>query len=235
MVKAMTNRGELSQTTTEDLKQAVLQRVAGHDGDSLSRKVQFYNSELAPFVEELQQRNPTPSAIDQVAIVPGVWLSIWSTIPFQDIFPGRIRDQSYQIFHPDGYYANLARYKPGARLPILRSLSEWLLAYDFMLIQRYEVIDQQWSIQNVGVEQALRIRAKPFTVEVADAWFTKAVTAPKLAQLKYLDQSTAKKVDKILAATPQLEHLYCDREFRIAKTQREANQRPSYTIAIRKS
>lgn len=230
----MTNQSELSQRTTEDLKQAVLQLVAGRDADPIGRKVQFYNAELAPLVAELEQRNPVPNPIDQIDTVQGVWLSIWSTIPFQDIFPGRIRDQSYQIFHPDGYYANLARYKPGARLPILRSLSAWLLAYDFMLIQRYEVKDQQWDIQNVGVEQALRVRAKPFTVEVADAWFTKAVAAPKLAQLKYRDQSTEKKVNKILAATPMLEHLYCDREFRIVKSQREANQRPSYTISIRK-
>lgn len=231
----MTHLSELSQTSTEDLKQAVLQLVAGRDADSLGRKVQFYKAELAALFSELQQRNPVPRAIDQAALVEGVWLSVWSTIPFQDIFPGRIHDQSYQIFHSDGYYANLARYKPGARIPVFQALSAWLVAYDFMLIQRYEVVNQQWVIQNVGVEQALRFRAKPFTVEVADAWFTKAVAAPKLAQLKNLDQSTAKKVDKILAATPQLEHLYCDREFRIVKTQREANQRPSYTISIRKS
>lgn len=231
----MTEQGELSQESTEDLKQAVLERVAGRDVDPLNQKVQFYKTQLAPLVAELQRRNPVPRASDQVALVQGVWLSLWSTIPFQDIFPGRIHHQSYQIFHPDGYYANLARYKPGARIPILQFCSDWLLAYDFMLIQRYEVREQQWLIQNVGVEQALRMRAQPFTVAVAEAWFTKAVAAPKQAQLKHFDSSTAKKVNKILAATPQLEHLYCDSEFRIAKTQREANQRPSYTISIRPS
>lgn len=225
----MTNQ---SGSATNDLKQSLLQLVAGRDTDSLARKVQFYNTELAAIVAELQRRNPVPEPSDQVAIVQGVWRSVWSTIPFQDIFPGRLHHQSYQIFHADGYYANLARYKPGARLPLLQSLSAWLLAYDFMLIQRYEVKDQQWLIQNVGVEQALRVRAQPFTVAVAEAWFTKAVAAPK-SELKHLDQPTAKKVNKILAATPQFEHLYCDSEFRIVKTQREANQRPSYTIAIR--
>ena len=47
--------------------------------------------------------------------------------------------------------------------------------------------------------------------------------------------SKTKKVEKILQATPQLEHLYCDRDFRIVKTQRESKQRASYTIAIRKA
>ncbi|WP_289500572.1 hypothetical protein [Gloeocapsopsis sp. IPPAS B-1203] len=41
-------------------------------------------------------------------------------------------------------------------------------------------------------------------------------------------------MEKTYLATPQLEHLYVDRDFRIVKTQREAAQRPSYTIAIRR-
>ncbi|MDX2096332.1 MAG: hypothetical protein SFW36_01030 [Leptolyngbyaceae cyanobacterium bins.59] len=230
----MSDRDSLTQKSTDELKQTVLRLVTGRDGDALGQKVQFYKTELAPLFAELQKRNPVPAPNDQVALVQGVWLSLWSTIPFQDIFPGRIRDQSYQIFHPDGYYANMARYAPGSRIPLLKRLSAWLLAYDFMLIQRYEVRNQQWLIQNVSVEQALRIRARPFTLEVADAWFTQAVDSPKLAKLRNLDQPTAKKVEKILQATPQLEHLYCDADFRIAKTQRESKQRPSYTIAIRK-
>ncbi|MBD2463147.1 hypothetical protein H6G89_19100 [Oscillatoria sp. FACHB-1407] len=231
----MADSDDFPQKSTDELKQAVLHLVAGRDEDSLGKKAQFYKTELAALFAELQKRNPVPLASDQVSLVQGVWLSLWSTIPFQDIFPGRIRDQSYQIFHPDGYYANMARYAPGSRIPLLKKLSSWLVAYDFMLIQRYEVSNQQWFIQNVGIEQTLRIRARPFTVDVADAWFTKAVTSPKLARFKNLDQPTAKKVEKILQATPQLEHLYCDPDFRIVKTQREANQRASYTIAIRKS
>ena len=234
MLTSMVNLNGFTQKSTEDLKQAVLRLVTGRDGDSLAQKNQFYKTELAALFTELQQRNPVPVASDQASLVQGVWLSLWSTIPFQDIFPGRIRDQSYQIFHPDGYYANMARYAPGSRLPLLKSLSSWLVAYDFMLIQRYEVRNQQWLIQNVGVEQALRIRAKSFTVDIADAWFTKAVASPKLTRLKHLDRTTTKKVDKILQATPQLEHLYCDPDFRIVKTQRESKQRASYTIAIRK-
>ena len=128
----------------------------------------------------------------------------------------------------------MARYSPGSRLPLLKKLSSWLVAYDFMLIQRYEVRNQQWLIHNVGVEQALRIRARSFTVDIADAWFTKAVTSQKETKLKHLDRTTTKKVEKILQATPQLKHLYCDPDFRIVKTQRASNQRASYTIAIRK-
>lgn len=223
-----------AQKSTEQLKQDLLGLVADRDRDSIPQKVQFYKTELAPLVAELQQRNPVPIASDQIPIVQGPWLSLWSTIPFQDIFPGRIPDQSYQIFHPDGYYANMARYAPGSRNPWIQTLSNWLVAYDFMLIQRYDVIDQQWFIQNVGIEQALRIRAKPLTIELADSWFTKAVASPKLTRLKNLDKSTSSKVEKIMEATPQLEHLYCDADLRIVKTQREANQRASYTIAIRK-
>jgi hypothetical protein len=229
----MVDLDSCTQKSTDELKQAVLDRVANRDGDALGQKVQFYKAELAALVAELQRRNPVPDAGDQIALVQGVWLSLWSTIPFQDIFPGRIRDQSYQIFHPDGYYANMARYAPGSRLPVLKKLSAWLVAYDFMLIQRYEVRDQQWLIQNVGVEQALRLRARPFTAPVAEAWFTKAVASPKLTRMKHLDRPTTTKVEKILQATPQLEHLYCDSDFRIVKTQRESNQRASYTIAVR--
>lgn len=231
----MANSDHSTEKSTDELKQTVLHLVTGRDRDALGQKVQFYKTELAPLFAELERRNPTPLVSDQISLVQGVWLSLWSTIPFQDIFPGRIHNQSYQIFHPDGYYANMARYAPGSRIPLLKNLSSWLIAYDFMLIQRYEVVEQQWVIQNVGIEQALRIRARPFTVDVADAWFTKAVASPKLARLKNLDQSTAKKVEKVIQATPQLEHLYCDANFRIAKTQRESRQRSSYTIAIRKS
>ncbi|NJN85277.1 MAG: hypothetical protein HC881_01775 [Leptolyngbyaceae cyanobacterium SL_7_1] len=225
---------DLTHQSTDDLKQTLLHLVEQRDADSLGQKAQFYKQTLEPLIQELSRRNPIPEAADQVDIVQGVWLSIWSTIPFQDIFPGRIRDQSYQIFHPDGYYANSARYAPGFRNPLWQKLSTWLLAYDFMLIQQYEVRENQWFIQNVGIDQALRIRANPFTVEAAEAWFSKAVASPKLAKLKTANQSTDKKVEKILRAVPQLEHLYIDRQFRIIKSQREANQRPSYTIAIRK-
>lgn len=227
------NSSELAHQSTDELKQTLLSLVKQRDTDSLGKKAQFYKQTLEPLIEELSRRNPTSQIAEQVDLVQGVWLSVWSTIPFQDIFPGRIRDQSYQIFHPDGYYANLARYAPGFRNPLWQKLSTWLLAYDFMLIQQYEVRENQWFIQNVGIDQALRIRANGLTVDVAEAWFTKAVASPKLAKVKTMNQSTDKKVEKILRAIPQLEHLYIDREFRIIKSQREANQRPSYTIAIR--
>jgi hypothetical protein len=224
---------DFSQTSTEALKQDLLRRVTGRDRDSIPQKVQFYKTELAPLIAELQQRNPTPIVTDQIPLVQGAWLSLWSTIPFQDIFPGRLPDQSYQIFHGDGYYANMARYAPGSRSPWLKPLFDRFVAYDFMLIQRYEIRNQQWSIENVGIEQALRMRVQPLTIEMADRWFSQAVSSPKLTRLNNLDKPTSSKVEKVMAATPQLEHLYCDANFRIAKTQREANQRASYTIAIR--
>ena len=88
----MVNLDNFTQKSTEDLKQAVLRLVTGRDGDSLAQKNQFYRAELAALFTELQQRNPFPVASDQASLVQGVWLSLWSTIPFQDIFPGRIRD-----------------------------------------------------------------------------------------------------------------------------------------------
>ena len=52
-------------------------------------------------------------------------------------------------------------------------------------------------------------------------------------ELKNLDSSTAKKYKTALGATPQFEHLYIDRDFRLVKSKREAKQRASYTIAVR--
>ena len=49
-----------------------------------------------------------------------------------------------------------------------------------------------------------------------------------------LDRSIIKKFEKAYQATPVLEHLYIDNDLRLVKTQREAAQRPSYTIAIRR-
>ena len=236
--------GELSCRTTEELKQELLKLTANRDTDPLKEKVLFYKNELAPIAEELSRRNPFPNAEDQVAIVLGVWTPFWSTIPYQDILPGRIREQSYQIFHDNGYYANMARYAPGEKLPLLGKLSSFLLAYDFMVLQRFEVQKGQWQIQNIGIEQGFRMRAMPLSAQKAEDWFTKVVKskADKLSQtsdeleapsLENLDRGTAKKLKTSFRMTPQFEHLYIDRDFRLVKTQREAKQRPSYTIALR--
>jgi hypothetical protein len=243
MVQNETNTVDLSQKSTEALKQELLELTNDRDADPLSQKVAFYKNQLAPYFAELSQRNPFPQVEDQVKLVLGVWRPVWSTIPFQDIFPGRLYEQSYQIFQDNGYYANMARYAPGHKLPILRKLAARLLTYDFMILQKFEVQDNQWFIQNVGIEQAFRLNVTPLSVEQAAAWLTKAVQTrlQKLAaqanleslEVKNVSRSTAKKYEKIFRATPQLEHLYIDRDFRLVKSQRETKQRPSYTIAVR--
>ena len=237
------NPDELSHRSTEELKQEILQLTKSRDTEPLNQKVLFYKTSLAPLFQELSRRNPFKSAEDQLSLILGVWSPIWSTIPFQDSLPGRIREESYQIFHDDGYYANIARYVPGHKLPFLQKLSSILIAYDLILVQRFEVVNGQWSIQNVGIEQAFRIRAVPLTIDKAEGWFTDAVKSKsnlksetnltKVPQFKNLDQTTVKRFKKAFLATPQFEHLYIDRDLRIVKTQREAKQRPSYTIAVR--
>ena len=235
---------KLSSRSTEELKQELLKLTANRDTDPLKEKVLFYKNELAPIAEELSRRNPFPNPEDQVAIVLGAWTPFWSTIPYQDIVPGRIREQSYQIFHDNGYYANMARYAPGEKLPLLGKLSSFLLAYDFMVLQKFDVQNGQWQIENIGIEQAFRIRAIPLSTQKAEDWFTQVVQskAKKLSQtmddleapsLDNLDRGTAKKLKTSFRMTPQFEHLYIDRDFRLVKTQREAKQRPSYTIALR--
>lgn len=244
MVAKVPGTDRLSQMSTSELKNELLSLTKGRDTESLNQKALFYKSDLSPFFEELSRRNPFPTAEDQVPIILGVWAPIWSTIPFQDILPGRIREQSYQIFHDNGYYANIARYAPGHQRSFLQKLSGLLLAYDFMLIQKFGVHNGQWDIQNVGIEQGFRSRGIPLDSDKAEKWFTEIVesrlqgSSSQIAsrqadQLKKLDKNTVKKVEKVFRAIPQLEHLYIDDEFRLVKTQREVKQRPSYTIAVR--
>jgi hypothetical protein len=230
--------------STEDLKNILLELVKGRDTESLNEKVQFYKSELEPIFEELSRRNPFPTAEEQVPIVLGVWSPVWSTIPFQDTLPGRIHNQSYQIFHDNGFYANIARYAPGHQRSFLQKLSSILLSYDFMVLQKFEVQNGQWLIQNVGIEQAFRLSGVPLDTDKAENWFTAVVqsrlqtasqqTDLKIPELRNQNKHTAKKLKKVLLATPKLEHLYVDNNFRLIKSQREAKQRPSYTIAVRR-
>lgn len=229
---------KLSHLSTEELKHQLLALTKDRDRDNFSTKVLFYKNELEPLFDELSRRNPFPNAEEQVPLVIGAWTPIWSTIPFQDTLPGRIREQSYQIFHDDGYYANIARYAPGNQLSFLQNISSILLAYDLMIIQKFQVQNEKWYIQNVGIEQALRQRKNPLSIKRAEDWFNKIVQSkkiesPQAPNLKNLNKATAKKFEKTFQATPQLEHLYIDREFRLVKSQREAKQRPSYTIAVR--
>lgn len=239
----MQNVTSVSQLSTPELKERLLQRVQGRDTDSLSEKVAFFKKELQPLFEELQSRNPFPAAETQASLVVGVWLPVWSTIPFQDILPGRSREQSYQIFHDDGYYANMARYVPGQKLGFVKKLASMLLAYDLMIVQKFQVNQNQWFIENVAIEQAFRVRATPLDIDRAERWFSEVVEAklrhadpnssPQKLHLQDPGKKTAKKLEKTFHSTPQLEHLYIDPDFRLVKSQREAKQRPSYTIAVR--
>jgi hypothetical protein len=123
-----------------------------------------------------------------------------------------------------------------------KKLSTKLPAIDLMVLQKYAVRDNKWYIQNVGIEQAFRNREVPLTIEDAENWFSSVVNnkfqsvqeeLPQALDLK-LDRKTVKKLEKTYLATPQLEHLYVDRDLRIVRKQREASQRPSYTIAVRR-
>jgi hypothetical protein len=227
----------LHQLSTAALKQELLRLTAKRDTDALSQKVQYFKDTLAPVFEALSTRNPYPKVEEQAALVIGAWKPLWSTIPFQDTIPGRLREQSYQIFHADGYYANVARYAPGKQMPLVRQLPSFLFAYDFMIVQQYQIANAQWYIQNVAIQQKLRFGPVPLSPERAEAWFTKVAAAQKkvaaMPDFENLDQKTAKRFSTIFQATPQLEHLYIDSEFRLVKSQRSAKQRPSYTIAVR--
>lgn len=228
---------QLEQKSTEDLKQELLSRIEDRDTASLKQKVKQYEQELKPLFEALSQRNPYPSPMEQRSHLIGAWQPIWSTIPYQDLLPGRVRSQSYQIFHEDGYYANLARYAPGHRSSFWQRLSSILVALDLMIIQRFSVEGDRWQIQNVAVKQALRFRATSLSVEKADGWFTKAVQSlsdkDAFQMDGAIDRSTTKKLKTAFQAVPEFEHLYVDDHLRLVKTRREAKQRFSYTIAVR--
>ncbi len=244
MIDGKLSTVKLSHWTTEELKLQILALTKNRDTEPLSKKVQFYQNELEPFFEELSRRNPFPVVEEQVQVVIGAWVPVWSTIPFQDILPGRVREQSYQIFHDNGYYANIARYAPGNQLFFLQNILSLLLAYDLIVMQSFEVQNGHWYIQNVGIKQALRLRKIPLSIDKAEDWFNNIfqsrfkgnlqdVEVPPAPKLKKTNKNLDKKLEKVFSATPELEHLYIDREFRLVKTQREAKQRPSYTIAVR--
>ncbi len=234
----------LSQQSTEQLKQHLIELAQPRDGDSLSQKNKFYQTTLSPICEELAKRNPNPKPEDQAPLVLGYWKPIWSSIPFQDVLPGRRRDQSYQIFREDGYYANIARYAPATDWPILRRFSVNPVVYDLMLIQKYKIEQGEWQIENVGIKQALNLGAWELTLEKADHWFKQVMASSgettdakdmkvKLPFSKKANQQASKQLKGAAQAKPILEHLYIDENFRLVKSKRESKQRPSYTIAIR--
>ncbi|MGD1938576.1 MAG: hypothetical protein ACFCA4_13615 [Cyanophyceae cyanobacterium] len=236
----------LAGTSTEELKKIILSLTEGREGDKSAKKAQLLKQQLMPLFDALSDRNPAQTLEAEMPLVQGVWKSVWSTIPFQDIVPGRSLDQSYQIFADNGYYANLARYQFSQKIPFLRWFAKGLLNYDLMIIQTYGISDrtdgetqQAWDIENVGIRQRFRLKAIPFNPQAAKAWFEKAMVkqlgkskAPAIPTTG-IDRSTAKRYEGVYKAKPKLEHLYIDRDFRLVKSSREEKQRPSYTIATR--
>jgi hypothetical protein len=228
----------LADWSTDQLKNHLVELTQPRDTDSVSQKNKFLKQELMPFFEELSRRNPYPDPKEQPAIVTGIWKSVWSTIPFQDMFPGRVRAQSYQIFHDDGYYANIARYAPGHKLPVIGQLSSLLVSWDLMIVQRYEIQNDQWYIENVGVEQTLRASAVALNPQKADSWFNQAMekmteNAEGQPNFDRVDKSTAKRLQTTYKAKPKLDHLYIDSDFRLVRSKREEKQRDSYTLTVR--
>jgi hypothetical protein len=245
MLGNVVSRNDLSYWSTEELKNQVLELTKDRDTDALKDKVLFHKEILTPYFEELSKRNPYPVVKDQLPVVLGVWTPVWSTIPFHDTLPGRVHEQSYQIFHNNGYYANIARYAPGQNSGFLQKFSSFLAAYDFMVMQKFAVVNNQWFIQNVGIFQAFRKRDIPLTIDQAEDWFTSVLQSrlkensqeieiSETLNLQNLDRNTIKKFEKTYLATPLLEHIYVDNDLRLVKTQRESKQRPSYTIAVRR-
>lgn len=201
-----TDPSQLTDHRVAELKLILFQMIQGRDKDALKDKVQFYKDKLAPIVEELSHHNPFAIAEEQVSPISGVWSPIWSTIPFLDIIPGRLPSQSYQIFHEDGYYANIARYSPCSNIPFpwLQKLASILWAYDLMVLQKFEIKDGRWQIQNVAIKTALRLSSVPLSADKADEWFTKVMQSgsiqlhnpeqpdAEIPQLQNLNQATAK-------------------------------------------
>jgi len=178
----------LAAASTQQLKASLLKSVEDRESERFSKKVKFASEMLMPLFDELRTRNPTPKLEQQIPLLKGTWLPIWSTNPFEDIIPGRVHSESYQIFSDRGYYANLARYRPGRKTPLLSWLAKRFLSYDFVIIQRYQIAsssadeteppvaaqagEEYWDIQNVCIRQALRLGSPSFGAEAANTWFT---------------------------------------------------------------
>lgn len=247
----------LAAADTATLKASLLKQIDAREAEPMAKKVRFANETLLPLFDELERRNPTPDLNQQIPLLKGIWLPVWSTIPFQDIIPGRVHHESYQIFDDNGFYANLARYKPGRKTPILSWVSRWLLSYDFMIMQSYgiqtltaadhpsapgQLGQDYWEIQNVCIRQILRFGSPSFSAEAAQTWFNQTVdnyqknpaSQPQTARSSQgKNRVTTKQYEQIAQARPRLDHLYIDQDFRLVKTQREKSQRPSYTVALR--
>ena len=54
-------------------------------------------------------------------------------------------------------------------------LASVLLAFDLMVIQKYQVKNGRWQIENIGIKQAIRWQGVPLTIAKADSWFIKVM------------------------------------------------------------
>lgn len=250
----LTNDPALANASADSLKAQILEIVTGRDEEAVSKKIALLDDTLMPLFEALAQLNPVQETEQQIPLMQGLWYSFWSTIPFQDILPGRVHEQSYQIFSDNGLYANLARYRPGHKQPFFNKISKFLLSYDLMILQTYAINDtveadstaesaqvlHQWNIENVGIKQRLRIGPTPLDADRVNDWFQRAIAqyqerpeAQEAMPTRGINNTTRKRYEKVYKAKPRLEHMYIDDNFRLVKSIREKNQRPSYTIAIR--
>ncbi|MBW4423451.1 MAG: hypothetical protein KME50_03035 [Nostoc desertorum CM1-VF14] len=239
-------KNELSAPKKVKFKNEIFARVQGRNLKDLNDEIDFYKTELLPYFIKLSQQNPVFSVTEQLRLLVGVWTPIWSTISFHESLPKRIQEQSFQIFQQDGYCGSVARYIMGKEPDSSQNFQSTLPAYDFMLIQKYEVQNGRWYLHNIDRFQAFKNREIPLTLESVYNWFTNKVNtkvkvnAPKLdltkvQKLENLEANHANELNKTSLVTSQVfEHLYIDNDLRLVKTQTDASHLPSYTIAVRR-
>ncbi|MHC5675601.1 hypothetical protein [Nostoc sp.] len=235
-------KNQLSAPKKLEFKNEILARVQGRNPEALNTEINFYKTELLPYFIRLSQQNPVFSVTEQLRLLVGVWTPIWSSISFHESLPKRIQDQCFQIFQQDGYCASVARYILGKESSLSHNFQQSKLpAYDFMVIQKYEVKNGKWYLQNIDRFQAFKNREIPLSLESVYSWFTNVVNtkvkpnASKALKLENLEINRVNEFKKTSLATSQVfEHLYIDNDWRLVKTQTDASHLPSYTIAVRR-
>ncbi|WP_109012757.1 hypothetical protein [Nostoc commune] len=233
-------KNQLSAPKKLKFKNEILARVQGRNSEALNDEVEFYKTELLPYFIKLSQQNPVFSVTEQLRLLVGVWTPIWSTISFHESLPQRIQEQSFQIFQHDGYCASVARYIMGKEQSLSENFQSRLPAYDFMLIQKYEVQNGKWYLQNIDRFQAFTNREIPLTLESVYNWFTHVVNnkvqlnASKEVSPKALNNDVNVFQKTSLVTSQVFEHLYIDNDLRLVKTQTDASHLPSYTIAVKR-
>ncbi|MBD2729292.1 hypothetical protein H6G96_23980 [Nostoc sp. FACHB-892] len=239
-------KNELSAPKKVKFKNEIFARVQGRNLKDLNDEIDFYKTELLPYFIKLSQHNPVFSVTEQLRLLVGVWTPIWSTISFHESLPKRIQEQSFQIFQQDGYCGSVARYIMGKEPDSSQNFQSTLPAYDFMLIQKYEVQNGRWYLQNIDRFQAFNNREIPLTLESVCNWFTHVVNnkvklnaskgvLPKTLKSENIEINDVNGFQKTSIVTSQVfEHLYIDNDLRLVKTQTDASHLPSYTIAVKR-